>query len=373
MATVSSAEWASEDRAPQDDDAEQYGAIVSPGFASWLAAHRVSLVVATPPQKLWFVGVDPGGELSLFERTFDKCMGLAVDGTEVLWMAGRSHLWRFEHPLEPGVPYEDIYDRVFVPRTAYVTGTVNAHDVAVLDDHRAMFVNTRFGCLATVGERSSFDVAWVPPFLGELRVGDRCHLNGLATVDGQPAFATSVSTSSVVEGWRADRYGGGVITEVRTGERVASGLSMPHSPRWHGGRLYACNSGTGELVVVGEQDRSWTPVGYGPGFLRGLTFVGDDHAVIGSSKPRHGDIYSGLPLDERLAAHGDEPHLGLFVMRLSTGAIEEWLEFEGPLREVYDVAALPGVRCPTAIGLVAADIKERLWLDGAELEPGVLR
>jgi hypothetical protein len=34
---------------------------------------------------------------------------------------------------------------------------------------------------------------------------------------------------------------------VQTGEIVIGGLSMPHSPRLYGGRLWVLNSGTGEL------------------------------------------------------------------------------------------------------------------------------
>src|SRR5262249_51414427 len=35
-----------------------------------------------------------------------------------------------------------------------------------------------------------------------------------------------------------------------TGEFVTRGLSMPHSPRWHDGRLWLLESGTGQLVLV---------------------------------------------------------------------------------------------------------------------------
>jgi hypothetical protein len=31
---------------------------------------------------------------------------------------------------------------------------------------------------------------------------------------------------------------------------VASGLSMPHSPRLHGGKLWVCESGAGTLGIV---------------------------------------------------------------------------------------------------------------------------
>jgi len=106
------------------------------------------------------------------------------------------------------------------------------------------------------------------------------------------------------------------------------------------------------------------PVAFGPGFLRGLCFVGD-YAVVGSSKPRRGDIYSGLALDDALEAHGMEPHLGFFVIDLRSGELVHWLLVEGPVRELFDVCALPGVRRPAAIGLVGGEVRSDLWFDDA--------
>jgi uncharacterized protein (TIGR03032 family) len=94
-----------------------------------------------------------------------------------------------------------------------------------------IFVNTLFGCLATVSERASFRPLWRPKFLSALVPEDRCHLNGLAMDGGRPAFVTAVSRSDVADGWRDHRRDGGVVVDVASGEIVASGLSMPHSPR----------------------------------------------------------------------------------------------------------------------------------------------
>ena len=53
------------------------------------------------------------------------------------------------------------------------------------------FVNTRFSCLCTRDPIHSFVPRWRPPFITELTPDDRCHLNGLAMVDGQPRFVTA--------------------------------------------------------------------------------------------------------------------------------------------------------------------------------------
>jgi uncharacterized protein (TIGR03032 family) len=61
---------------------------------------------------------------------------------------------------------------------------------------------------------------------------------------------TSVSISDVADGWRDHRVAGGVVIDVATGEVIAKGLSMPHSPRLHRGRLYVLDSGSGRFGCV---------------------------------------------------------------------------------------------------------------------------
>ena len=115
--------------------------------------------------------------------------------------------------------------------------------------------------------------------------------------------------------------------------------------------------------ATGEVER----VAFAPGFLRGLCFL-DGYAIVGSSRPREGDLYSGLGLDETLIEKGLKPRLGLFVIELATGNVVEWLFVDGPMRELFDVAALPGVRRPMALGLVAEDIRTAVFFDSSTVE-----
>ena len=83
---------------------------------------------------------------------------------------------------------------------------------------------------------------------------------------------------------------------------------MPHSPRLYDGRLWVLNSGEGEFGTVDPATGAFTAVCFCPGYARGLAFVGR-HAVIGLSRPRHNQTFSGLKLEERLAAEGRGPAL----------------------------------------------------------------
>ncbi len=219
-----------------------------------------------------------------------------------------------------------------------------------------MFVNTLFSCLATVSERFSFAPVWKPPFISKLAAEDRCHLNGLAAVDGEPKYVTCVSKSDAADGWREHRRGGGLVLEVPSGEVVASGLSMPHSPRFHAGKLWLHDSGTGYFGFVDQKAGKFEPVAFCRGYLRGLDFVGR-YAVCGMSLPREGKTFSGLPLDDNLKAKSVSATCGINVIDLKSGDVVHWLHLEGIVQELYDVITMQGARRPMAIGFKTDEIR----------------
>jgi len=325
-------------------------------FPNWLAGQRLSLAFTTyQAGKLFFIGLQgPDGRLSIFERTFNRCMGLCADG-DALWMTSLYQLWRFENALEPGQA-QDGYDRLYVPQVGFVTGDLDIHDLAIDRDSRVVFVNTLFSCLATTDERHSFTPLWQPPFITKLAAEDRCHLNGLAMADGQPAYVTSVSQSDVADGWRDRRADGGCLLDVASGEVVVDGLSMPHSPRFHQDRLWLLDSGTGFFGTVDVDAGRFEPLVFCPGYARGLSFIGD-FAVIGLSKPRHNNTFQGLPLDGNLAERDAEARCGLMVVDLRSGDAVHWLRIEGVVEELYDVTVLPGVVRPMALGFKTDEIR----------------
>lgn len=329
-------------------------------FNSWLAEQRCSLAFTTyQTGKLFLVGLQPDGRLSTFERTFNRCLGLWGDG-QTLWMTSLYQLWRFENALEPG-QVADGFDRVYVPQVGYVTGDLDIHDVSVDADGRPVFVNTLFGCLATTSERHSFTPLWQPPFLTKLAAEDRCHLNGLAMENGRPAYVTCVSQSNVADGWRDRRHDGGCVIDVRTNEVIVTGLSMPHSPRLHRDQLWLCDSGTGHFGRVDRTTGKFEPLTFCPGYMRGLSFIGD-YAVIGLSQCRENRTFQGLALDDNLKKNDAEAHCGLCVIDLRSGDLVHWLWLNGIVRELYDVVVLPGVRRPSALGFKTDEIRRTITI-----------
>jgi uncharacterized protein (TIGR03032 family) len=150
---------------------------------------------------------------------------------------------------------------------------------------RMVFVNTKYGCLATVSMSHAFKPLWKPKFISKLVAEDRCHLNGLGLLDGRVKYVTACSTTDVVDGWRDHRRAGGVLIDVETDHVVAEGFSMPHSPRVRGGQIWPLDSGTGWLCRVDPQTGRRENVAFCPGFLRGLALHGD-YAIATISLPR---------------------------------------------------------------------------------------
>jgi uncharacterized protein (TIGR03032 family) len=338
------------------------GLVASPFLAAWLQQQALSLAFSTyRANRLLFLGVSPEGQLKLHERLFDRPMGLFSSG-ESLWMAARNQLWRLDNHLTPGLSYEG-GDRLYVPALSLITGDLNAHEIVVDASGQLLFVNTAFSCLATIEPLSSFAPTWQPPFIKTLAADDRCHLNGVALKEGIATWATACGHTDEPSGWRHERSSAGVLIHIPTGEITAAGLAMPHSPRWHNGKIYLLNSGTGELGSV--DDGRFVPLCALPGFTRGLAFAGNS-AIVGLSKLRSPQ-FTGLPLEHRLAAEGIAGGCcGLRIIDLTTGEILHSLDLPEPIDELFDLELLPGVRQPRALGLQAEDIDCLVKLPGRD-------
>lgn len=333
-------------------------------FTNWMQQHKLSLGFTTyQAGKLFLLGLQPDGRLSVFERTFNRCLGLWGDG-QTLWMSSLYQLWRFENVLEAGQVASG-YDRLYVPQVGYTTGDLDIHDVAVEASGRVVFINTLFGCLATLSDTHSFVPLWKPPFLSKLAAEDRCHLNGLAIENGRAKYVTAVSQSDVADGWRDRRHDGGCVIDIQTDEIIASGLSMPHSPRVYRDKLWLLNSGTGHFGFINRTTGAFEKVAFCPGYLRGLSFHGD-YAIVGISKSRENKTFSGLELDNNLKAGDAEARCGIHVIDLRSGDVVHWIRIEGIVTELYDVISLANVVRPQSIGFKTDEIRRILRVGNSD-------
>ncbi len=332
----------------------------SRGFANWLQTQNCSLAFSTYKiGKVFWVGLDQG-KLSITQRDFARCMGLAFDPqNDYMAIASLWQIWLMRDLLQ-GEKHQN-HDKLYGPRLSYATGDLDVHDVALVNSE-IIFANTLFSCLSKVSSDRSFEVLWKPSFISKLAAEDRCHLNGLAIRDGQPAYVTCLSATDIHAGWRDHKQDGGVVVDVQSNEIVCQGLSMPHSPRWYQDRLWVHNSGHGEFGYVDLETGRFESVCFCPGYLRGMSFVGD-YAFVGLSKSRHEAAFKGLPISEKLLAQKIEDRCGIYVIDLKRGDIVQQLELKGNGTEMYDVVALPGVQNPSAIGITGSEAHYMLRFD----------
>jgi len=314
-------------------------------FVALLHQLGASLVVSTYQANKLLAVRASGQGLSTLVRTFDRPMGLAVDSRR-LTIGTRKEVWflRNAPDIAPQVEPAGVHDACFVPRSSHVTGDIGVHEIAWADDE-LWIVSTRFSCLCTLSPDYSFVPRWQPPFITSLAAEDRCHLNGLGIVDRRPRYVTALGQTDTPGGWRENKPQGGCLIDISSGEVIARGLSMPHSPRWHEGRLWLLESGTGRLVTVDLSTGQRQSVAEVPGFARGLALVGS-YALVGLSKIRRTSAMDGVPLAERR----NELKCGVAAIDLRSGQTIGLLEFQTAVEEIFDVQLLTGLRFPEVIG-----------------------
>ena len=341
-----------------------FASTYSPELPDLLAGLRCSLALSTYQAGRVVVFSPDGERLRQLNRAFDAPMGLGVAGEGAdlrLAVAEKAavHVLANAPSLAPSYPRQPgVYDALLVPRQTLWTGPLDLHDLAFVPGRDGaplglVAVNTRFSCLCGLGGAPgqagpSFTPLWTPPFVSALAPEDRCHLNGLATgADGRPAVVSALGATDTPRGWSDERLGGGVLLDVPSGDVIATGLAMPHSPRLVSvdgtETVYVLLSATGVLATVDRADGTVTEVCDLGGFARGIAVRGD-YLFIGVSKIRQASTFAGLPVSERAT------EAGVAVVHAPSGRVAARLTFQASVEEIYDVAVLPELARPGVVG-----------------------
>ena len=271
--------------------------------------------------------------LNISFHNFDRAMGMAVSPTQMA-VGGRDWVYflRNDAKLAPQIEPPGTYDACFLTRGGQYTGDISIHDLA-WGNKELWMVNTRFSCLCTLTNNYNFLPQWRPKFVSALAPEDRCHLNGVAMVEGMPKYVTVLGRTDTPGGWRENKKQGGCILEVPSSRVVTEGLAMPHSPRMHQNRLWVLNSGHGEIITVDVVSGKQEKIASLPGYTRGLALRGK-YAFVGLSKIRETAIFGDLPISDRLQ---DRIKCGVAVVDLSAKEMIGCLEFKEGVDEIFDV------------------------------------
>jgi uncharacterized protein (TIGR03032 family) len=314
-----------------------------------LARCRISLLVTTyQAGKLVVVSARPDGQgLALSFRNYTSPMGVAVRAQgDLAALATETQIWQLRNVpglagrLDP--PGE--FDACFLPRRADFTGPIDAHEMAWVGGD-LWVVNTLFSCLCTLDGIHNFVPRWRPPFVSALAAEDRCHLNGLTCDEEGPRYVTALGETDAQQGWRPGKAAGGCLIDVKSGQTVLNGLSMPHSPRLRGELVWLLESGRGRLVRFRPGSAGVEPVVELPGYTRGLAFAGA-LAFVGLSKIRESSTFGNLPIAERKTPLS----CGVSVVEPANGREIARIEFHTGVEEIFDVQALHGSLRPFVAG-----------------------
>jgi len=320
----------------------EFRSVHTTSFPQLLAELRVSLLVSTYQSGRVVLLRADGGKLNTHFRFFPSPMGMAFDGDR-LAIGTLSEVWEYRDvPAAATRLHPAKHDACFLPRNMHVTGDIRVHELAYASDGELWLVNTRFSALCTLDRDHSFVPRWRPSFITKLAAEDRCHLNGLAIVDGVPRYVTALGATNEAEGWRANKVQGGVVLDIATGERVASELAMPHSPRVYNGQAWILESARGTLATLDVQSGRRETVCELPGFTRGLAFAGPI-AFVGLSQVRE-KIFDDIPLGQRLRPA--DRACGVWAIDLRSGAVVGYMQFEDAVQEIFDVQVLPDIVYP---------------------------
>lgn len=303
-----------------------------------------SVLISTYQAGKLVIAREDQGRLNTHFRVFERPMGIAANPARLALGTASSVETFYNMPdvarkLEP----PGRHDAAFLLRHSQITGNIDIHEMAWAGDELWM-VNTRFSCLCTLNGEHSFVPRWRPQFVSGYAADDRCHLNGLAVVDGKPRYVTALGISDQSGGWRENKAKGGVLIDIDSNEILCRGLSMPHSPRWYDGKLWVLNSGGGELATVDLDSGRLDIVARLPGFTRGLDFIGP-YALVGLSQIRESTVFSGIALTEQ----SGERNCGVWVVDVRSGQTVAFLKFEDAVQEVFSVSVLPGIRYPDVL------------------------
>ena len=316
----------------------------SASFVTLLEQGRLSIAVSTyQAGQVVFLRADQG-KLNTHFCGFNRPMGIAFKGNRLV-IGTNNEIFEFRNTpaVAPKVEPKGRHDACFIPRSVHYTGNIDIHEIDFAGDE-LWLVNTRFSCLCTLDLDHSFVPRWRPPWVSAYAVEDRCHLNGLAVVDGRPRYVTALGRTDTAGGWRADKNAGGLLYDIVRDKLLVEGLSMPHSPRWYRGRVWFLESGYGALSWYDPKTASHGRLTQLPGFTRGLDFV-ENFAIVGLSQVRETNTFEGIPI----TADGSERRSGVWVVDLETGQTVALLRFSDAVEEIFAVKVLPGLSFPSLL------------------------
>lgn len=327
------------------DKLAPFSCTFTPNLPELLTKLNCTIVITTfQAGKVIFISPKNEEELVQLPRSFKRPMGLTTQGDKMA-IATHHEITVLKNSTALATNYpnkQGTYDALYVPRANYFTGGVDIHDLH-WGKQGLWAVNTSFSCLCLIDDNFSFTPKWKPSFISQLEGEDRCHLNGLAMENGEPAYITSLGKGDTKQAWRENIVKGGLLMHIPSNEIILEGLAMPHSPRIFDNKLYVLLSAKEELIAVDPEKGTYGAVAHIPGFVRGMAKHGD-FLFIGTSKLRkNSSTFKHLEIADKAAV------AGVTILHLPTATIMAKLTYHASVDEIYDIQVLPNIVRPNIL------------------------
>jgi len=294
--------------------------------------------------KVIIVSPKNDSELNQIPIALKKPMGIALNENNLaigtfddVMIYSKSNQLAKTFPKEPNK-----YDQFFVPRAKLYTGGLDIHDLHY-GNGGLWGVNTLFSCICKFDFKYNFTPKWMPRFITQVVPEDRCHLNGMAMLDGYPRYVTALSQTNTAKGWKKIKLQSGVLIDVETNQVVSEGLSMPHAPRVVNGQVFFQESATGKISMYNPETKQTKVVAEIFEFIRGMRFH-KNHIFIGLSKVRKSNsAFGDLPVREA------SKRAGLKILSYPHFDTLSELYYNESVEEIYDVQVISNAQLPAII------------------------
>ena len=307
--------------------------------------NKISIIFSTyQAGRLMIIGSSDGYNLQQIPIPFKKPMGITIKGKE-LAVAGLDEICFFSSNENVVKSIKNNYkniDHLYIYRGSYNTSSIDIHDISY-GENEIWGVNTLFSCLCKFDLSHNFVPKWKPNFISDIAPEDRCHLNGLAMLNGKPKYVTALSDTNIKEGWRKDIMNSGVVIDVEKNEIIIDGLSMPHSPTIVNDELYVLESGNGRLIKINTEKKTFDVIYQFNKFVRGMKHYGGV-LFIGLSKIRE----SSKTFNDLDVIYSSK-NAGLIVFDLRTKTPFGKIIYNNTIEEIYDVDIIEGYCNPAII------------------------
>lgn len=317
---------------------------------SLLQELNISIGISTyQAGKVILLSASDQGRLVQLPRNFNKPMGIAIHhNKKKIAIATSNAIIVFKNVPELNNNYKSDqttnYDAMYVPRTQYITGPADIHDLSFIENE-LVAVNTLFSCIVKLTSDYNFEPIWMPNFIDRLVPEDRCHLNGMASENNQIKYVSAFNKGNTSQSWRSNIKSSGIIVDIASNEFIHENLAMPHSPRIHQNELYFLQSADGSVFKSNRKNGTLELVYQSKYFVRGMSFY-KDYAFIGLSKLRETSTSFAS-----LAKEGFANYAGILVLNIKTGECIGEIQYLNSVEEIFDVCVLEHCSKPNILNL----------------------